>query len=147
MTIDLTDPAELDWLARGREGEISASRFSEHVSGEELEARVEDALVEAVARRLRERDFEDELALDDERDADASPGTARRVLDAVDDDRRERITREAWSDLRDSEASPQEFADSLSRRVADGLIEAYLEGVEGVGPGEDVLFESDGHGE
>jgi len=91
MGIDLSHPDELDWMARGRRGEITRSRFTESVADEELEREAERALVERACQRLVERDLVEEPDCDDAHEADDVVATVRRVFSETGDVRRRRI--------------------------------------------------------
>jgi len=116
MGIDLTTPSELDWLAEGRDGEVP--EFDELVPADERRERAEELLREHVGRALQARDSEEHT--DDELRT-AADG----VLSALDASERERVERDVWEDLADSDIDPGSFVEEYWRTVAERIVDYW----------------------
>lgn len=126
MGIDLSRPDELDWMARGRRGEIAESRFSERVSDEELEREAENRLVERMFWRLVERGLVDEPNYDDAHEIDEIVSAARQILSEVGDRHRRKIEEDVWQTVESTEDVEADFVDEYETRVADRVLNAYF---------------------
>lgn len=122
MGIDLSHPDELDWMARGRRGEITASRFSESVSDADLEVEAEQRLVECICRRLVEGDVGD--AHDCEDVSDELRALVQHVLSEVGEERRKRIEADVWKTLDVDHET--DFFDTYEKLVADCVLSVYV---------------------
>lgn len=135
MGIDLNHPDELDWMARGRRGDIKSSLFTNRTSDQQLEGETKDELLKQMFWRLVERDIYDEPDYEDPHDIDRVVSYAERMLTEVGQTRRETIERRVWSEL-DADSDPgEDFATRFLARVADRIIDVCVE--RGVIPGRD----------
>lgn len=119
MGIDLGHPDELDWMARGRDGDIEPSRYSNRTSEAELDADAREALVESVCWRLVDRGVVPEP--ESKSDLDAAVTAIRDDLAELGDDRLRRLERQVWDELEAEE--PSSFVEEFYRRVADRLVD------------------------
>lgn len=128
MDVDLTDPVELDWLARGKSGAFDRERFEaefpeserEQIAGNEIVTRLTILLIEFDTRSPAESEYSD-YVLD-----------AREVFGAFDDEDRTEIKQRHWTDLED-ELTGTSFLRAVYQRTAEELLGRYVAAVRNGG--------------
>lgn len=120
MGLDLTDPKELDWLARGRNGEVAS--FEESHPQEERQQEAYDELIKHIIIVLQSREVDDR-----QRSEKELKKAAEGILSPMTDEEVFRIGKRVWEKLANTETLSERFTELYWRSFADELVDYWDE--------------------
>lgn len=119
MGLDLTDPPELDWIAKGRAADGIESRFSERNDSKQSEDEKQRRLRDAVADELLDRE--------PGRDQDTATEAATAILTKLDAETIQSEAENAWKRVGRRRQDGDEFMPQFFDKWASNLVETYAE--------------------
>ncbi|WP_276271109.1 hypothetical protein [Haloarcula litorea] len=119
MGLDLTDPSDMDWLARGRSADGIESRFSSRHAAETIDFESCESLLRAIEDELLERE--------PDRNRDEARDAAESILRSLSPETVQAAAENAWERVDRRHQDGSEFMPQFRSQWAENVVERYVE--------------------